>query len=260
MDGRFWYLKNCPLFERLGPDEIARVESRSRSRDFPARSQIYLPQDSGDSVLLLVAGRVKLYHITAEGKETILAFIEPGELFGELSLVQTGGREEFAEAMQKSQVVLIPGDAVRGLMESHADVALKVTKLFGLRRQRIERRLKSLMYRSNRERLVSLLLELVERYGHQTDRGVEIGIRLSHQELASVIGATRETVTVLLGNLRDEGLLVINRRRLVLHNVSRMAASIGERPPSLDSQVAGQPPLTVPATNPGGASRRPNSG
>jgi CRP/FNR family transcriptional regulator, cyclic AMP receptor protein len=225
------------------PRNSHRIESRSRTRNFPTRSQIYLPQDSGEAVLLLLSGRVKLYHITAEGKETILAFIEPGELFGELSLVQPGGRDEFAEAMQKCQVVLIPGDEVRRLMETHADVALKVTKLFGLRMQRIERRLKSLMYRSNRERLVALLLELAERYGRNVENGVQIGIRLSHQELASVIGATRETVTVLLGNLRDEELLSITRRQLVLHDVARLAASIGERPPAIPAP----PPIAVPA-------------
>jgi len=233
MDERFWYLKNCPLFERLNPDEIARVESRSRSKSFPARSQVYLPSDAGDSVLLLVSGRVKLYHITGEGKETILTFIEPGELFGELSLLDRGDRNEYAETMHKSTVVLIPGDEVHRLMETHPDVALRVTKLIGFRRQRIERRLKSLLFRSNRERLVALLLELAERYGRRKDDGVLIGIRLSHQELAGVIGATRETVTVLLGNLRDEGLLTINRRQLLLHDVQRLAASIGEPAPAI---------------------------
>ena len=232
MDDKFWYLKNCDLFEQLGPEEIAGLESRCRYRKFERKSLIYLPSDAGDAVLLLASGRVKLYHITSEGKEAVLSLIEPGEIFGELALLDHGRREEFAEAMAASGVILIPGDAVRQLMETHPEVSLEITRLMGLRRKRMERRLKSLLFRSNRERLISLLMELVEKYGRPTNDGVRLGIKLSHQELASIIGSTRETVTVLLGELQTEGYLVIERRQIVLKNVDGLAASIDEESPA----------------------------
>ncbi len=228
-----WYLKGCDLFERLTPEQIARLEQCSRVRTFERNSLVYLPSDQSDSVLLLASGRIKIYHITAEGKQALLALIDPGELFGELALVERGPRDEFAEAMERSSVVMIPGAEVRALMQEHAELALGVTKLMGLRRKRIERRLKSLLFRSNRERLIHLLLELIEKYGRQTPDGVLCGIRLSHQELASVIGSTRETVTVLLGELQAEGLLAVSRRRIVVRQPDRLAAMIDEPPPTL---------------------------
>ena len=234
MQEKFWYLKRCDLFERLDAEEIEALESRCLTRTFGRKSLIYLPSDQSDSVLLLASGRVKLYHITNDGKEAVLALIEPGELFGELALVEPGQREEFAEAMIPSRVVLIPGDAVRELMEKHPEVSLEVSRLMGLRRRRTERRLKSLLFRSNRERLIHLLLELAEKYGRPGSDGLLIDIKLSHQELASIIGSTRETVTVVLGELQAEGYLLIRRRQLILRNLDGLASSLGVPPPSVD--------------------------
>ncbi len=233
MDDKFWYLKNCDLFDRLAPAEVALLETQSRSRTFDRKSLIYMPSDQGDAVLLLVSGRVKIYHLTGEGKESLLAFIEPGELFGDLAVIDAGQREEFAETMEKSAVVLIPGDAIRRLMEDHPAVSLGISKLMGLRRRRVERRLKSLLFRSNRQRLVYLLLELAERYGKHGSDGVTIGLKLSHQELSSIIGSTRETVTVLLGELQDEGSLIIKRRQIVLKDLQALASTVDELVPSL---------------------------
>lgn len=235
MDEKFWYLKNCDLFERLTPEQIQHLESRAKSRDFKRGQVIYLPSDQADSVLLLATGRAKIYHLTNEGKQAVLALVDPGEVFGELGLFDSGEspREEFAEAMESSRVILIPREEMQQLMEAHPTVSLGVSRLMGLRRKRVERRLKSLLFRSNRDRLVHLLLELAEKYGKPTVEGVILGIKLSHQDLASIIGSTRETVTVLLGELQQEGQLTIQRRKIILSNLDRLAASIDVEPPTL---------------------------
>lgn len=236
MADKLWYLKNCHLFERLPQDFLARLESRSKYRQFPRKSLIYLPSDQSDSVLLLASGRVKLYHVTAEGKQTLLAFIDPGELFGELTVFAGDGqREEFAETLEPSSVVLIPGAEIRKLIEKHPVVSIRVTRLMGLRRRRMERRLKSLLFCSNRDRLVYLLIELAEKYGQPDPEGVRVGTKFSHQELASAIGTTRETVTNLLSDLRSEGAIAIRRRQIVLKKAESLAASIDEPPPAYDA-------------------------
>ena len=226
MDKNFWYLKNCDLFERLSEAQIAQVERNSSIRQFDRGNLVYLPTESSDSVFLLLSGRIKLYHITGEGKQALLALIEPGELFGELAILGGGEREEYAEAMLKSTILRIPGPIIQELMQQHATVSLGVTKLMGLRRQRVEQRLKSLLFRSNRDRLIHLLLDLAEKYGRFTTEGVFIDIKLSHQELASIIGSTRETVTVLLGELQDERCIDIQKRHIILRKAQLLANSI----------------------------------
>ena len=90
----------------------------------------------------------------------------------------------------------------------------------------MERRLKSLLFRSSRERLIHLLLELAERYGQPGHNGILIRQKISHQDMASIIGATRETVTITLGELQTEGIIDVQRRRITLKNIDSLATSI----------------------------------
>lgn len=226
MSEKYWYLKNCSLFLRLDDQQLKRIEAHSRSKSFPASSPIYLPAEKADHVFLLADGLVKVSHLTADGKESILAFVEPGELFGELALFAGQPREELVKAMQPSTVIMIPTDEIHQLMIERSDVALAVTKLVGLRRQRIERRLKNLLFLSNRDRLVHLLLELAEQYGRPCDEGTELDIRISHHDIAKLIGCTRETVTVTLGQLHSEGSVWRARRRIIVTDIERLATSV----------------------------------
>lgn len=240
MSERFWILKRCALFERLTPEQLSRLEATARVRKYPRNSPIYLPGDQADGVLLLSEGRVRICDFTSDGKQAILAFIEPGELFGELAIVDSVPREERAEAITTSTVILFPGDSLRRLVEGIPELSLGITRLIGLRRRRIERRLKTLLFRSNRERLVHLLLDLAEQYGLRDADGIRLGIKLSHQDLANVIGSTRETVTITLGELQNEELVRIARQAIVITNVARLSesvdrATVGETLP--DSQV-----------------------
>lgn len=224
MTQQVWYVRSCSLFERLSAEQLSSLEGRARVRSFPKNSAVYMPTDSADGIFLLAEGRIRLCSSTPDGKQAILAFIEPGELFGELALIESGEREERAEAATNSTVVLLPGDEVRRLMETSAALTLGITKLIWFRKTRVERRLRSLLFRSNRDRLAHLLLELVEQYGRTMNEGVLLDIKLSHQELASIIGATRETVTVLLGEMQLEGLLKVSRQRIVVRDLRRLAA------------------------------------
>ncbi len=232
MKEKFWFLKNCRLFERLEQEQLDWLETRSRLRKFPKGSSIYLPADAADGVMLLAEGRVKISSITGDGKQSIMTFIEPGDVFGELSIFEAGEREEYAEASEASSVVLIPARDLRKVVEENPYLAMGITRLVGLRRKRIERRLKYLLFHSNRERLVNLLLELARDFGRQTTPElIELRIKLSHQDLASIIGSTRESVTVILGQLQSEGLLKLGRRKIAICNIQKLADTINRPAP-----------------------------
>lgn len=239
MAEKLWYLKRCDLFEQLSTDRLRRLEASCSARKVPRGSPIYLPADEARGVMLLASGRVKICSFTTDGKQAILAFIEPGELFGELALLDQEQRDEYAEAAEASQIILIPSGVIQELMAERPDISLGVTKLFGLRRRRVERRLKYLLFRSNRERLVHLLLELAEQYGYAVDQGVALRIKLSHQDLANIIGSTRETVTVVLGELQSEGFLQLGRRKIVLTSLERLARSVQTAPPTVEGLAPG---------------------
>lgn len=226
MNDKHWYLKQCSVFSQLSVEQLQAIEPSCFYREFARGEMIYLPSDMGDSALLLARGRVRIYHVTNEGKQAILGFVEAGELFGELSAFDGSLRNEFAETTEKTRVVLLPREVMHSVMSQNPSVSMKLTRLFGLRLRRIERRLKSLLFRSSRERLVHLLLELAERYGQSGPEGVMITQKISHQDMASIIGATRETVTITLGELQAEGVVEVQRRRITLKNMDSLAVSI----------------------------------
>lgn len=223
---RFWHLKNSELFKDLAAEVYEKLEEAAVVRKFGRKEIIYLPSDLGSTVLVLLEGRVKIKSVTPDGKEAILAFIEPGEVFGELALVHEAKRGEFAETALASVVCAIPRETMLHVMGADAQTALRITKLMGLRQQRIENRVKNMLFRSFRDRVAALLIELAERYGRRNGDGVEIGLRLSHQEIASLIGATRETVTILLGELQNEGYIQIKRRQITVTDLSRLAETV----------------------------------
>lgn len=224
---QLWHIKKFQLFEHLSPPQLARLEQGAKIRKFSRGAAIYLPQDAASHVFLLAEGRIKLCHCTPDGKEAILAFIDPGELFGELALTTPARREERAEAAEASTVVMLNLGHLETTMAEDAGLTLGITRLIGLRRQRVERRLKSLLFRSNRDRMTDLLQELVERYGQPVPTGIEITLRLTQQELANVIGSTRETVTLLLGELQLEGLISVGRKKIVITQPRRLFHSSG---------------------------------
>lgn len=221
METKLWYLKRCDLFEGLTPEQAARLEGRALIRTFPRRAMVYAPSEPGQSVLVLAAGRVKIKDITPDGKETILAFIEEGEIFGELALLDGEPRQDYAEAVVDSQVLVVPREDLLWLMGQRPDFALAITKLVGWRRRRIENRLRNVLFLPSRERVVRLLLELMESHGDRYCNQCAIRLPLSHQELASLVGLTRETVTVVLGQLQAEGLIRAQRQRIAILDCKR---------------------------------------
>ncbi len=241
MSDFYWFLKDCDLFAYLTDQDVRALESVSKARDFRRGEPIYLPNDSADAVLLVTKGRVKICHVTPDGKQSILNIIDQGELFGELSLLDETGRQEFAEAIESTTVVLIPKSEMLALMANHPHLNKGITKLIGSRRQRIERRLRNLLFRSNRERVVHLLIEMAEKYGQKTETGMELAIKLSHQEMASIIGSTRETVTVMLGQLQNEGLIKIARRRITIVDIHSLSKEVCEEVPASNVQQPQQP-------------------
>lgn len=237
MAEKYWDLSNCDLFSHLSPQDIQFLELHSKMRKFKRGEPVYLPSQDADGVILVVEGRVKICHITPEGKQSIMNFIDAGELFGELSLLGATEREDFAEASESSTLVLIPKPVMLQLMARYPALNLGITKLIGLRRLRIERRLRNLLFRSNRERVIHLLLEMAEKYGRPTNEGLELGIKLSHQEMASIIGSTRETVTVMLGYLQGEGKIRIARRKITILDLPRLRNEVNDPVPVGDRPI-----------------------
>ncbi len=226
MEQRYWHLKNCSFLENLNDSQLAQLERRCLMRRYPAGNPVYLPSESADSIMLVATGLVKICNLTFDGRASTLVFVRPGEIFGESSLFDEPHRDEYVEAVEPTTIVRIPREEIQRLMNERLDIALQVTKLVGFRQKKIERRLRSLLYVSNQKRLTHLLLDLADDFGVKVEEGVRLGLRLSHQEIANLIGSTRETVSGLMSKMKSDGLIKGRRHTVILSDVQRLAASV----------------------------------
>ena len=216
MNQKHWCLKQSTVFGHLPDEELTELESRCEVREFARRDVIYSPVEAADCAYIVDRGRVRIYHITGDGKQVILSLMGAGDSFGDLSAFRGTIREEYAEATEKCVLVQVPRIVFLQTMDRIPSVSQKLNKLFAARLLLMERRLKSLLFGSSRQRLWDLLQELAAQYATPTAAGLVIAQKLSHQDLASLIGATRETVTITLGELQAEGLIEINNRQITL--------------------------------------------
>jgi CRP-like cAMP-binding protein len=217
------------LLGRLSRRERDTLGVGSRVREWQGGEIVFSPAQRPRSVHLLTRGRVRVYRAAPGGREATLRYVRPGELFGELAAFGSQPRESFAVAVVRSTVLEIERAALLRLLSGRADLALEVLKQVGMRLERMERRVEDLVFRDVRARVARALLLLAEDFGRPEGEQVGIDIPLSQAELATLVGATRQTVNGVLSDLEDEGVLRVEHRRIVLLRV-RGVRSAAELP------------------------------
>ncbi len=200
-------LIECELFPGVGEEELQEIGRHARTLTVPKGSPLYLPNDPGASIYFLKSGRIKVIRISLDGRECILDIVEPGEIFGEMSILDEEPEEIMAEALEDACVCAIPAAGLRRLIQSKPELALGIARLLGQRRRKLESRLQSLVFQKVPGRLANLLLELSREYGVPDSRGTLLHIRLSQQEIGNLIGASRESVNSTLSDFRRQGLV-----------------------------------------------------
>ena len=219
-----WYLKKIPLLAELGPEVLARLADRIELREVRRRDVVYLPGDPGDSLFIVNGGRVKISKVTRDGKALTLNYCGPSEIFGETCLIEGGPREEMAEAMENSMVTEIERSEVERMLKVHPQLGYHMTRILATRRRDLENKLETLVFRDVTSKLAELLLQLAEEYGVEDSRGTLVALKITHQELANLIGSTRETVSLTLSQFKKKNLICTEGRRVIIADAESLRA------------------------------------
>ncbi|MEW6543119.1 MAG: Crp/Fnr family transcriptional regulator [Nitrospirota bacterium] len=220
---KLWYLKHIRLFSGLSPIELQEMERMTRMQEVKKRQPLYLPGDPSSNVYLLKQGRVKIASTAPSGKEVTFEILEPGDVFGELEVLEHSPRETAAEALDDTLICVIQREDFERYLATHPTVSGKLTKLIGLRLRKIQSRVEDLVFRDVPARLAHLLLELSKTEGVPDGTGVRLRAKLTHQEMANLIGCSRETVSTTIGQFREQGLIRIDGRSLTILQAQRLS-------------------------------------
>ena len=219
---KIWYLKQFNLLSGLSDEEISKLENLIRIIRVAKKQFLYFPEDPSDSIYLLKEGRVKISKISDDGKEITLDILEPGEIFGELAIVDEGPRQTLAEVLEDALIYAINRKDFIDFTENKPDLAFKLTKLIGLRLRDVESKIEALVFRDVPSRLAALLLQLAANHGKPDQKGMRLNLKLTHQELGNLIGSTRETTTTWLNEFRKKGLIAFDRRQIIVLDLKEL--------------------------------------
>ncbi len=213
MQTQLWYIKHTNLFSWLEDAEQQDIADRSEMFTCHRHSKLFFAEEVSDDIYLIKQGRVKLTRTSESGREMILDILGPGEIFGELSLVGEENRSHSAEALDDTLVCRIALADFESLLQRHPEMALKVIKLFGLRRRELEMRIEDLLFQPLGNRLVIALLWQAQRHGISEADG-SVRIPLSQKDLAHLIGASREAVAEQIAEWKKLGLIKTSYRAI----------------------------------------------
>ena len=203
------FLATIPLFSGLQREEIQKFADLTRERSYPKGSVILFQDDPGDSLFVLRAGRVKVVLIGEDGREVILGVLEPGAHFGELALIDDQPRSAHVIAMEDAQLLILRREDFRRRVEANASVAWALLTELSRRLRRADVKIGGLVLLDVPGRIARLLLDLADETGSDS-----IEKPLTHQTIAQMIGASRETVSRAMKEFQDNGLITVERRRI----------------------------------------------
>ena len=217
-------LRRSDLFAQLDEPAMADVLAKSALVHVPRRK--LLPTEPKPGLFVLGAGRVRVLRTGPDDREITLDYHGPGEVVGESALSESDRTPAVILARENVEAVRVPASLARQLLRREPRFAARLCEIMAERRRAAEHRLVALLTRSVESRVAEFVLDAARRYGVPDPRGSLIGIKFTHQEIASYVGSTRETVTLVLGELRRQKLLVIDHRRLVVTNPEGLSARI----------------------------------
>lgn len=223
-----WHLRKANWLSTLAPDIAASVRRTSKRREYVRGENIFHPIREPRHVYLLEEGLVRIFRLSPAGDELTIGYVRPGEIFGEVSIITERARSSFAQAARDSKILEIPKNVFLKALRSSKPL-YEITKRIGIRLITCQSRAEDLVFCNVSARLARLLLRLAEDLGRRTDQGFAIGLPLTGQEIATLIGTTRQTVSPALRDLVRAGVVVRRHGELViadrpaLHEVAKLS-------------------------------------
>jgi CRP/FNR family transcriptional regulator, cyclic AMP receptor protein len=205
-----------PLFAAMQPAELDTVLQMSTERRFRRGQTIFQKGDDGSSMMAVLRGRVRISAVSAEGKEVTLNVINPGEVFGEIALLDGKTRSADAAAIDETLLLLIERRHLLPFLQSNQDLMLRMLAVLCERLRRTSVALEDVALSDLPVRLARMLGQLAEDYGRPTPKGTRIDIKLSQRDLSTLVASSRESVNKLLGAWRKDGVITLEGGHIIV--------------------------------------------
>lgn len=210
-------IDNVPIFHDLDPEEKESIMNASVHRKFKKGESIFIAGDSFDSLFVVNRGAVKIYKISAMGREQILRILEPGGFMGELSMFSNTVMNNNAEALENSEICIINGRTVKELLLRKPEMAIKFLQSYTKRIEESEELIEQIGLRDVEQRIANyLLLEIEKNPDADKNKEITLTLPVSKKDLASLIGTSQETLSRKLSAFQEERIIRLNGQRKII--------------------------------------------
>lgn len=210
------FLATVPLFAELGPSELAAVSRRLRKRLFQRGELLFSKGEPGGVMYLIKSGRVRVFMTSQYAHEVSVAVLSEGDALGEMAILDDRPRSASAIALEDTETLTISRGDFLAELATNPRIAEAVIKVLVGRLRQADELVEDLAFLDVPGRVARRLLELAQSYGKPTSQGISIELRLTQRDLASLMGATRETVNRVMAHYQKMGLISVEREHVTI--------------------------------------------
>lgn len=222
-ESALWYLESLDMYDILCPHKVKSMAERHSFNYYKKDQFVYFPDEAATNIYMIAEGRIRIGHYLEDGKEVINTILTRGEIFGELALAGELKRKDFAQAMDNNTTICpMSIEDLKMLMKDNQELSFKMIKLMGLRLMKLERKVELLVFKDARTRIIEFLKDSASWKGKKVGFETMIPTKLTHKDIAALTGTSRQTVTTILNELKDQNLINFDRRKILIRDLANL--------------------------------------
>lgn len=215
-------LKRVPLFSKIADKELEKIAEISNLKKYRKDEDIFSEGEVGDALYILFSGVVKVFRTSSDGRIKTLALLQKGDFLGEMAILEKEIRSANVRAVEDAELLVINKRDFAASLTSNPQIAFRIMETLCTRLRDADQQIESLTFQNVSGRLVIALLDLAEKHGVQTEKGVKINMELTHQELSEMVGTAREVVSRILNDFRKTDCIEIEKHYITITDKEKL--------------------------------------
>lgn len=215
-------LRKVPVFSELSDEDLEQISSVTIEKTVRKGTIIFMAGDKGDAFYFVKSGKVKVFKTTPDGRELIFTILNEGDVFAEVALFNDIDYPASTEVLEDARIGMIRNEDLENLIRNNSEIALHIIKVFSKKLYSSQQKVKELALGDTYARTARTIIQIAEDEGIRTPKGIEFELNLSRQELASLIGTARETVSRVLSQFRKEGSISIDKKKVTIKDMGKL--------------------------------------
>ena len=209
-------LRRVPLFNKIEDKQLEKIAEISHLKKYRKDEDIFSEGEVGDALYILVTGVAKVFRTSSDGRIKTLAILEKGDFLGEMAILDKEIRSANVRVVEDTEMLVLNRRDFEASLKNNPQIAFKIMEVLCARLRDADKQIESLTFQNVSGRLVIVLLDLAEKHGVKTEKGIKIDMELTHQELSEMVGTAREVVSRILNDFRKANCIEVEKHYITI--------------------------------------------